>query len=174
MLSALFISSAALAAVATDPSAAEKAVKATFLVKFASYIVWSDNALPADAAINICVVGPDPFGAVLDRAAMGRETGGRPVVVRRVTSPTQAVACHLAYLGGSSREVSLARLALGGRPVVTVSDSRQSSVAAIIHFQLVGGRVKFDVDTVAASQSNISISSKLLALARKVRREGTT
>lgn len=159
-------------ATAAAPSAAELAVKATFLVKFASYVDWPAEKLRPGAPIAICIVGRDPFGAVLDRAAAGQESNGHAVVVRRVASASQAEACHFAYLGGSGRDVSSALSAIGAQSTVTVSDARASNTRGMIHFQIVGGRVKFDIDAVAASRAGIHISSKLLGLARTVRREG--
>jgi YfiR/HmsC-like len=170
-IGALVVSWLPTPAAAIGPSTAELAVKATYIVKFASYITWPADKLRPGAPIVICVTGRDPFGAVLDRAAAGQETNGHPFIVRRVESARQAENCNFAYLGGSSRDVSIALAATATRPIVTVSDARTSKTYAMIHFQIVGDRVKFDIDAGAASRSGIKISSKLLGLARKIHLE---
>jgi hypothetical protein len=48
----------------------EEAVKATFLPKFARYVAWPAGRQPgAGAPFQLCVIGRDPFGPLLDRAA---------------------------------------------------------------------------------------------------------
>lgn len=152
------------------PSSAELAVKATFLVKFASYIEWPPSKLSRGGDIIICVLGRDPFGDMLDRAAVGQNSNGHPITARRIASASQAGACHFVYLGGPAGEVPAALAAIAARPIVAVTDARVSGRSGMIHFQLAGGRVRFDIDAIAASRAGVGISSKLLGLARKVRR----
>lgn len=160
-------------AAAARQSSVELAVKATFLTKFPSYLEWPPRHLPAGAPIIICVIGADPFGAALQQAVAGGTSGSHPLVLRRYASAADVNKCHIAYLSGSSRDVSAALAAAGTSPVVTVTDSRNANVNGMIHFQLVGNSVKFDIDTYRSSRSGVGISSKLLGLARKVRRANT-
>ena len=65
-------------------SSLEYEVKAAYLVKFAPFIAWPDTAFSsASAPLGICVVGNDPFGPFLDRAAAGARDGDRPVIDRK-------------------------------------------------------------------------------------------
>lgn len=169
LLAALAIFWSGQSAAIAAPSSAELAVKATYLVKFISYVTWPDNALQPGEPVSICVIGRDPFGTILDRAAAGQKSNGHLLIVRRVPA-SQAGTCHFAFLGGSGREVAAAKSAIGTRPVVTVSDARSSNISGIIHFQLVAGRVRFDIDAVAASRASLGVSSQLFGLARKVNR----
>lgn len=163
----------AQSATAARQSSVELAVKATFLTKFTSYVDWPPKSLPAGAPIVLCVIGADPFGAALEQAVSGQPSSGRPLILRRFTSATDVEKCHIAYLSGSARSISAALGSAGSNPVVTVTDSRNANVNGMIHFQLVGNRVKFDIDTYKASRAGVDISSKLLGLARKVRRIST-
>lgn len=151
-------------------SSVELAVKATFLTKFISYIDWPPRSLPDGAPLVLCVIGTDPFGAALDQAVSGQASGGHPLILRRFAAPNNVDKCHIAYIGGSSRDVSAAIASASASPVVTVTDSRYGNINGIIHFQLVGNSVKFDIDTYKSSRAGVGISSKLLGLARKVRR----
>ena len=157
-------------AYAARQSSVELAVKATFLTKFTSYLDWPARHLPAGAPIIICVIGSDPFGSALEQAVSGGSSGGHPLVLRRYTSAGDVDKCHIAYLGGSRRDVSAALTSAGSTPVVTVTDSRNANLTGTIHFLLVGNSVKFDIDAYKASRAGVGISSKLLGLARKVRR----
>lgn len=158
---------------AARQSSVELAVKATYLAKFTSYLDWPARHLPTGAPIIICVIGSDPFGSALEQAVSGGTSGGHPLVLRRYASNNDVQKCHIAYLSGSGREVSAALASAGSSPVITVTDSRNSNLSGVIHFQLVGNSVKFDIDTYKASRAGVGISSKLLGLARKVRRANT-
>jgi hypothetical protein len=57
-----------------------------------------------------------------------------------------------------------------GRPVLTVAEDGSAN-EAIIQFLLVDGRVRFKIDALAAANSNLVLSSKLLALATSVRKQ---
>ncbi|MFN3620737.1 YfiR family protein [Sphingorhabdus sp.] len=164
---------AAQPASAARPSSVELGVKATFLTKFPSYLDWPVRHLPDGAPIIICVIGADPFGSALEKAVAGETISARSLTLRRYASAGDVNKCHIAYLGGSSREVSAALAVAGASPVVTVTDSRNSNINGMIHFQLVGNSVKFDIDTNKSSRAGVGISSKLLGLARKVHRATT-
>lgn len=144
----------------------ETAVKAAYLVKFGAYVTW-----PAlSGSITICAVGKDAFGSTLEQAAAAQQIDGRPTVVRRLESVDRASGCAIAFLAGSARQsIPTALAALRSAPVLTVTDSRWSSARGMIHFQITQNRVRFHIDDQSASDSGISISSKLLALALSVR-----
>lgn len=161
-----------LGAMSASAQPSEDAVKAAFLPRFVRYVAWPPPALPTGARpFHLCLVGRDPFGRMLDQAAGGEQVDGHGVVVRRVSASSAGLAgCHLAFIHGATPEET-ARLLLAARrhPVLTVTDSRAGPQRGMIHFALVGGRVRFFIDEAAAAERGLSISSRLLALAAGVR-----
>jgi hypothetical protein len=164
MMASLFWSAGAWA-----DGSLEYAVKAAYLVKFIPFIQWPDSALPAGAPFNICLLGPDPFGANLDRAAAGQKVGDHPLTVRRMAAPDPAIACEMLFVDTPDPSEGIA--AAQGKPVVTVTDS-DMHVHGIISFVVSDNHVRFDIDDDAAQAAGIVISSKLLDLARNVKRKG--
>lgn len=162
---------AACAALLTpQPGAAqvsETAVKAAFLPRFVRYVSWPATARPAAGApFQLCVIGSDPFGAALDRAAAAEAGAGHTVSVRRLRSAEGAAACHVAFVQGAPAQSTGQLLAALGRlPVITVTDARAGAQRGIIHFAVVNGRVRFFIDDAEAAQRGLSISSRLLSLA---------
>jgi len=152
---------------------AEVAVKATYLYKLAGFVDWPPGVYSAPTApLMICVQGLDPFGAVLDRATMGRRVGTHPVVVRRLVKLEVDSGCHVAYLaGGATQSSAQALRAVAGQPVLTVTDEAQgASARGIVHLLHAAGRVRFSIDAIQAEQNGVAISSKLMSLAVAVKR----
>lgn len=148
----------------------EYPVKAAFLYKFGSFVIWPASAFPGpNAPLVVCVVGRDPFGALLDRTVRGQTIDGRPVVVRRFGTAQAGEPCNIAFLGGSREQsVEAAAAALAGSPVLTVSEGPAAGSA--IQFLVIDNRVRFVIDQRVADAAGLSISSKLLNLAVAVNR----
>ncbi len=170
---------AALAALATFAEVSQAkdgppvyAVKATFLYKFEPYVTWPGPASATAAnTFNICVVGDDPFGRLLDQAVSSERVGGRPILVRRLGAVDRGQGCQIVYLTGSrTQSVADALRSVRGSPVLTVTDADSSAnTKGIIHFVVRDNRVRFEIDDQAAAQNGLVISSKLLSLALSTR-----
>lgn len=156
------IAAALLAPVAARAQVSDTAVKAAFIPKFARYVTWPQSAR-ASGPMAICIIGDDPFGDLINRAASGQQVDGRGFVVKRLASATGASDCAIAVVDGDRTGETLA--ALGRQPILTVTDSRNSSQRGIIHFAVVDGRVRFFIDDAQARARGLTISSRLLALA---------
>jgi hypothetical protein len=151
----------------------ELAVKATYLVKFLPFVTWPAAAFVApDSPLLICVAGPDPFGALLDRAADGQSVNGHALRVHHLENATGGPECQLLYIapenaGAARRTIEAVR----GRPVLTVTDAGpESEPEGMLNFVMTEGRVRFTIDDDAAREGGLDISSKLLRLAVSVRR----
>jgi hypothetical protein len=163
---------AVMAVLGLDPASGEAnleyAVKAAFLAKFSAYIDWPPASFQdGTAPIKLCVLGPDPFGTALDRAAAGQRDG-RVVSVLRLASPDLAASCQMVFIANAEAARELPA-GLDNQPVLTVSDSQ--NVPAMIRFIVIQNHVRFMIDEGAARRSGLRISSRLLNLAVAVRRD---
>ena len=151
----------------------ELAVKATYLYKLAPFVSWPGSAFADGAApLVICIQGKDPFGPLVDRAVAGQRIEGRPVLVRRLAKVDAASGCQIVYIGGSDAQPEATALRdIGRAPVLTVTDQERGAGApGDVHLVLMEGRVRFVIDNGQAQQQGLAISSKLLALALRVKR----
>lgn len=149
----------------------EIAVKAAFLPRFARYVTWPPPSLPhANAPFQLCIIGRDPFGPMLDQAASSELIDGHAVTVRRMAGPERAAGCQIAFVeGAAAQDTTRILLALRNQAILTITDGRAGPQRGMIHFTIVGGRVRFFIDDAEAAGRGISISSRLLALAAGVR-----
>lgn len=160
---------AAIAPAMAQGTALELAVKATYLYKIAAFITWPPTA-PLPPSFNICILGNDPFGPVLDQAIQGQTVDGRPVAAIRLRALPDPMACQMIYISDLRVQPAAVLAALRGKPVVTVTDgATDPSARGIINFIIADNRVRFEIDNGAAMQSHLTISSKLLSLAVRVR-----
>ncbi len=160
-------------ALGDQSSTKEYEVKAAFLFNFTKFVTWSDVAADADAPFVIAVLGDDPFGDAL--SALTKKTAqGRPIVVQRVSGLDSLKNCRLLFISSSAgpRLPSILRAA-HARNILTVGDmERFAARGGIIGLVLQRDRVGFEINVDSARQSGISISSKLLSLAKTIHREG--
>jgi hypothetical protein len=138
----------------------DTAVKAAFIPKFARYVTWP-TAVRTTGQITICIIGDDPFGGSLVRAAAGQQVDGRSFAVKRIASAAGASDCAIAFVDGARTAEALA--ALARLPILTVTDG--NTQRGMIHFTVADGRVRYFIDNRQAQSRGLTISSRLLALA---------
>jgi len=160
------------------------AVKAAFLFNFVRYTTWPEASFSdARSPYRISVVGSDRVTAHLERIA--RESGaigGRPVTVARVGLPLELAperdpdlveelrGSHVVYVGDEERQrVGGFLLAVAGHDVLTVGDPVGFTASGgMIGLRRDGDRIVFDANPSAIRRSGISVSARVLKLARIV------
>lgn len=147
----------------------EYAVKATYLLKFAPFVAWPLTPDPGTQVFTICLAGADPFGSSLDNAVRDEQVNGKRVAIVRLTNIARISECHVLYTGVMPWTDELRGL-VHGKPILTIAEDGTTN-DAMIKFLLVNGRVRFRADAIAAAESNLVLSSKLLSLATTVRRQ---
>ena len=144
-------------------------VKAAFLLNFVKFVDWPPAAFAdANSPIAICILGRDPFGLILDQLVEDETVNGRKVAVRRMSDPPAAKTCQLVFVEGTGKEAARAVSAVG-RGVLTVGEGeRFVRDGGIIGFVIENRRVRFDINRRAAETAGLTLSSKLLNVARAV------
>jgi hypothetical protein len=158
-------------AYAQRPEATEASVKAAFLYKFAGYVEWSDSMFSApDAPFAMGVLGADEIASDLTRIVAGRSIGGHPVVVRRLKEGEALKGVHLIFIGKaeSARLASLLRSAQQQGVLAVTESERGLEAGSAINFVVAEDRVGFEVSLDAAEKTGHRISSRMLAVARRV------
>jgi hypothetical protein len=152
-------------------TASEYQVKAAYLYNFAKFVEWParDFANPT-APIALCVLDDPSFVSELNRIVKGKAVANHPVSVVPVHTPEQARNCHLLFINsfhdGQARHIVEV---LRDTNVLTVGETKGFvEDGGIINFVLQDDRVQFQVNHKAAKEAGLSISSRLLALARVV------
>jgi hypothetical protein len=151
--------------------AAEYQVKAAFVYKFGDYVEWPAETFADDRApLRIGVLGADELADELARIVAQRTMSGHPVRISKLRTGEQALGQHLVFVG-SDAGVHLEEVLEAGRgqAVLIVTESPQAlRRGSTINFVVVDTKVRFDIALATAQERGIKISSRLLAVARKV------
>jgi YfiR/HmsC-like len=153
----------------TPHQSQEYQIKAAFLLNFAMFVEWPPSAFEnAHSPIAICVVGADPFGGVLDRLLEGQVVNGRKLVARRLQRVPAGHACQVVFVSPSEKDAR-GILAGLGPGVLSVGDRAGFlREGGIIGFVVENNHIRFDIDQRAAAKAALTISARLLSVARQV------
>jgi uncharacterized protein DUF4154 len=168
-LAGLLLISANLApAQTTRPTESE--VEAAYLYNFGKFVTWPADRVVANNPFEICILGKDPFGKVLDATVTGERIGGRAISIRRLVQVQQAGTCSILFVS-SSEEGRLGTILDSAHRfnALTVSDVKHfAERGGVIGLVVQQDRVRFEVNRAAAERCHVQLSSELLKVAVKV------
>ena len=148
----------------------ESQVKTAYLFNFGKFVQWPLDHGPSGDAFELCVLGQDPFGPVLDATVAGESINVRKITVKRISKMSEGTSCNILYISVSE----------AGRLGPILQAARHSgtlTVSDIPHFVEHGGivgfvkqqdRIRFEVNRGAAEDSHLTLSSELLKVALRV------
>jgi hypothetical protein len=160
-------SSAAFSSAAEDESL-EYGVKATYLLRFAQFVEWPPSGLgPPGSPFNICILGNNPFGNVLDQIVSGEVVQGHSVAIRKIDGEPASGACRVVFV--EDREKAARSIERLGREVLTVGEGETFvRNGGMIGFVIENRRVTFDINRKSAEAAGLTLRSGLLSVARSV------
>lgn len=141
-------------------------VKAAFLYHFTTFVQWPQSTAPGEEFV-IAVYGADAVVEELGAFLPGRTVQGRRMGVRRLQSIDDAEGAAVLFIG-ASQSGALPRLIdrVRDRPMLVVTEARGAlREGAMINFQIVDQRVRFEISMPAAERAGLELSSRLLSAA---------
>lgn len=148
--------------------APEPELKAAILINMLLFVDWPTPAGRSQDRLTVCYLAASPVATALAQLG-GKLLKGQPVQVVRADAATLGD-CQVLYLSPSD-VTGLPRLASGlpGRGILLVGDSPgYLQRGVMLNLETEGGRVVFDIDLRSLRQAGLTVSSKVLRLARHV------
>ncbi len=151
----------------------EYQVKAVYLYNFGGFVVWPATTATPSATFDVCVLGRDPFGSVLDATLAGEAINNRKLAAKRIANPHEATNCQILFISSSeAARIKEILAAVDSFNVLTVSDMPGfTSDGGMIQFVLRENKVRFEVNLTAAEKAGLMMSSQLLKVATDIRKE---
>ncbi len=160
------------AQVPDSSDSSEYLIKAGFIYNFAKFVEWPAAAFAQpDSPIVIGILGTDPFGSLIDRIVENKKIGARGFVVKRLkwgTDLKDLKECKILFVGASEKAHldDLVQI-VKSLPILTVGETPGfAERGGVIRFVLEDNRVRFEINVEAARQADLTISSRLLTLAK--------
>lgn len=161
-----------LPASAQSEDDAEYRLKLAFLYNFAQFVNWPPEAFhDSAAALTICVAGQDPFQGEIEQSLRGRMAGGHPIQLKRLKPNDDPRSCHIIFVRAGEKKLPGRILAaVKGSSALTVGETKGfADMGGVVNFTLEQNKLRFEINLAAAMQTQLKISSKLLALAKIVK-----
>jgi YfiR/HmsC-like len=155
---------------AQESTPSEYQVKAAFLYNFGKFVSWPPRDFASKTApLVIGVLGDNPFHDDLEHMIAGKNIGGHPVVFQAITTLTNANKCHILFISVSAqKDTPDIFAALHGANVLTVTENMAHFAGSgfVINFVMEQDKIRFEINDTAATQAGLTISSKLMSLAK--------
>ncbi len=166
----------AVAQVSDSSDSSEYLIKAGFIYNFAKFVDWPATAFAQPIVIGI--LGTDPFGNLIDRIVENKKIGARGFVVKRLkwnTDLKDLKECKILFVGASEKaHIDDVVQIVKSLPILTVGETPGfAERGGVIRFVLEDNRVRFEINVEAAHQADLTISSRLLTLARIIQQATT-
>jgi hypothetical protein len=161
-----------LASAAAAQAPLEAGVKAAYIYRFLEYVTWPAAAFRApEDPILIGVVQNDTVSAELARIVNERMAQGRKLVLVQLKDERD-LPVHVLYIPKLDlpRPARIFEAARQQPTLVITDDPDGSDKGAAITFVPSGGRIQFEVALEAAARAGLNISSRLLAVAVRVKK----
>ncbi|MBK8815078.1 MAG: YfiR family protein [Methylococcaceae bacterium] len=153
----------------------EYKIKAGYLYNFTKFITWPALKSPT---FNLCILGSDPFGEVIDPIE-NKTAFNRAIKIVRLSeesflsSSASQIDCHILYLGGvNDTPLILEKIRAYPKQAdrLIVGDGGEAIAnGEMINFINRDGKIKIQIDLQSVKQTDLKISAKLLEIAELFR-----
>ena len=154
----------------------EDTLKALYSYKFALFTDWPEIKLnKSNTTLEFCIIGRNPFGQTALEAIEGKPVKDKSLHVEvysnGVLSEESLQRCHVVFISASETQRLPALLnSLQSFPILTVSDipgfSNRGGMVTLIKSD---DHIQFEINPDAINQAELSISSKIIELAKLVK-----
>ena len=154
---------------AQDTGSRGYVIKAGFIYNFTRFIKWppQSSVYEKNGKYNICVVGDNPFGSILQRLEEKHRLKEHSLEIKLDVSRSDFEGCHILFVSFSERfNVEKIVRQTRGLPILTVGDTEGFSERGIdISLLVVENRVKLEINRQCLDAKEFKASSELLDLA---------
>lgn len=156
--------------------ATEADVKSAFLFNFTKFVEWPPETFPReDSPVNVGVYGDEAFTTTLRTLLADKKAHGRSFTVKRLTNPAEAKTCEILFFRESeTKKMGAVYDSIKKLPILTVGESADFlEQGGMFNLFFEDKQLRFEVSPGTAENAKLTISSKLLRLATRIRNGGS-
>lgn len=162
-------------ALAQDAQVSEADVKAAFLFNFTKFVEWPAEAFPKDdSPVSVGVYGDEEFTTTLRTLLADKKAHGRSFTVRRLSNPADAKSCEILFFReAETKKMGTVYESIKKLPILTVGESDDFlDQGGMFNLFFEDKQLRFEVNPATAENAKLTVSSKLLRLAKRIRQGG--
>jgi hypothetical protein len=174
-LAAWLLASLAMCVPLRAEQVAEHDVKAAYLYNFTRFVEWPADVPAPNQPFRLCVVADDTTTHAVNRTMAGESVGGRTIETVVPRSPREIQTCQILFIGrGAMPRAATLLDAAKGFPILVVGEAQGFAKNGVgtIEFVREETRVRFEVNVEVARRCGLTISSRLLQVARGIHGTG--
>lgn len=150
----------------------EYVVKSLLIEKISLFVKW-----PEQSGINnksrpfiIGIMGENSLGPAISKVYAHKKIKNKKVEIRNITKLNQITDCHVLYISSSLAKILSQILTVTkGLPVLTIGDtSGYAEQGVLINFYVLKNRLHFEINEPAFRKAPLSVSTRLLEIAKIV------
>jgi hypothetical protein len=150
-------------------------LKAAYVYNFSKFVNWPETSFKSETSpFIITVFGDNPITPVLNKALKSKNIKGREIKIRVIYNIEEIGETHILFVSRDAQG-QLAQIIkhCENQSILVVGDIIENfcQSGGIINFTAKSSKYRFEINNQAAHNSNLKISSKLLALSRIVSSE---
>ncbi|MDY6982600.1 MAG: YfiR family protein, partial [Pseudomonadota bacterium] len=143
-------------------------LKAAFVYQFLAYVTWPPAKAQQEPLI-IGVIGAGELANNLAALAADEAFASRPIEVLRLGSDDDPRGLHVLFVAEDESAASVALLReAADNGVLTITEANPRPADAMINFEIVDSKVRFEVALGRVRASGMDISARLLGVALRV------
>ena len=146
-------------------------MKAAFLYQFPAYVEWPASSFAeATSPLVFGVLEADAIADELSVLSRDKPLSNRAIVIKKLRLGDSIAGLNVLFIGRSHTRTAIpVMLNALSSSILTVTEApAQRPNGSIINFAIIDDRVSFDVSLPMAGQAGLTVSSRLLQVARRV------
>lgn len=150
-----------------DNSDMGEKLRAAYIFNFIQFVEWPERAFEDSSdPIIVGVFSGSRLTAALTEIVRGEMINDRPITVRELSRPDQAVGCHVVVMW-LAEEAIITRVltSLKGSPALTIGESDGfAERGGAINFFVTQNKLRFSINPAVIKTNELKVSSRLLRL----------
>lgn len=173
LLSILFLCGTVSIQALQAPQYTEYEVKAAYIFNFTKFINWPKTTFSlSNPPFVVGIYGDDPFGLILVKFFEGRTIKGRKLIIEHYYKPEDINNCNVLFISKINKlELTDVINVVQEKSILTIGDNIQEfcESGGMINFTKQYSKHRFEINNNAANKADLTISSKLLSLAKIIK-----
>lgn len=148
--------------------AVEYKIKAGYLYNFTKFITWPEDK---SASFNLCILGDDPFGALIEPIEQ-RTAFGKPIKLFRLDNIntllriSKTTLCHILFVSSS---IPIPPSIHKDKNILMVGESENfARNGGMVGFITEDSRIKLQINRKAFQESELKVSAKLMEVSELI------